>query len=107
MDKNSTDKGQQIARMVLVAGLLLLGAWIAGRFLPALLWGVILAVAIDPLHLKLRARFGGAHRIAIPLAITTAAALVVLVPLALGIAPAAREAHAIGPGSAPGQAARG
>jgi predicted PurR-regulated permease PerM len=96
MDKNSTDKGQQIARMVLVAGLLLLGAWIAGRFLPALLWAVILAVAIDPLHLKLRARFGGAHRIAIPLAITTAAALVVLVPLALGIAQAAREAHDIG-----------
>ncbi|MES2442012.1 MAG: AI-2E family transporter [Pseudomonadota bacterium] len=96
MDKDSTDKGQRIARTLLVAGLLLLGLFVAGRFLPALLWAVIIAVAVDPLHLKLRARLDSTHRIVLPLAITAAAALVVLAPLALGVAQAAREAHDIG-----------
>src|SRR4051812_15640955 len=96
MDQDFTEKSQRVARLVLVAGLLLLGLWIAGRFLPALLWAVILAVAIDPLQLKLRARFPAAGRIVLPLAITSVVALAVLIPLGLGIAQAAREAHDIG-----------
>ena len=96
MDQDFTVRSQRIARIVMVAGLLLLGLWIAGRFVPALLWAVIIAVAVDPLHLKLRVRLHGTHRIVLPLAITSLAALAVLVPLALGIAQAAREAHDIG-----------
>jgi predicted PurR-regulated permease PerM len=88
-----TGKTQRIARILLAVGLVLLGAWIAGHFVAALLWAVILAVAVDPLHVRLRVRLKGTHRIVIPLAITTVIALVVLVPLALGIAQAAREAH--------------
>lgn len=96
MDADSTDRGQRIARIALVGALLLLGLFVAGRFLPAILWAVIIAVAVDPLHLKLRARLGGVHRVVLPLVITAAAALVVLIPLALGVAQAAREAHDIG-----------
>jgi predicted PurR-regulated permease PerM len=88
-----TDKSQRIARLVLVAALALLGLWIARGFVPALLWAGVLAVAVDPLHLRLRTRFGGAHRVAIPLAITAVVALAVLLPLAFGVAQAAREAH--------------
>lgn len=96
MDTNSPDKSQRTARIVLVVALVLLGLWIAGRFLPAVLWAVILAVAVDPLHLRLRERFAGAHRIVIPLAITSVVALAVLIPLGLGVAQAAREAHDVG-----------
>lgn len=96
MDQDLTDRSQRIARTVLVIGLLLLGLWVAGRFVPALLWAVIIAVAVDPLHVRLRERLKGAHRILLPLAITAVAALAVLIPLGLGVAQAAREAHDIG-----------
>lgn len=95
MDTN-TDKSQRIARILLVAALALLGLWVAGRFLPAVLWAVILAIALDPLYLRMRERMGTRHAILIPLAITGAVALAVLVPVGLGIAQAAREAHDIG-----------
>jgi predicted PurR-regulated permease PerM len=88
-----SEKTQRIARLVLVFGLALLGAWIAFRFLPALLWAGIIAVAVDPLHLKLRVWLKGPHRIVIPCIITAVVALAVLVPLALGVTQAAREAH--------------
>jgi predicted PurR-regulated permease PerM len=86
-------KTQRIARLILVGGVALIGGWIALRFLPALIWAVVIAIAVDPLHLKLRAWLNGPHRIIIPCIITALAALVVLVPLALGITQAAKEAH--------------
>jgi predicted PurR-regulated permease PerM len=88
-----SDKAQHIARLMLVAALLLLGGWIALRFLPALLWALVIAIAVDPLHLKLRGWLHGTHRVIIPGAITLVAALVVLGPLVLGLTQAIREAH--------------
>jgi predicted PurR-regulated permease PerM len=96
MDKDLNEKSQRIARTILVVALVLLGLWIGGRFLPALLWAVIIAIALDPLHLRLRDRIGGPHRIVAPLVITSLVALAVLVPLGFGIAQAAREARDIG-----------
>jgi predicted PurR-regulated permease PerM len=96
MDKNFADRSQRIARTLLVVGLLLLGLWIAGPFVPALLWAVVVAVAVDPLHVRLRERMKGAHRMILPLAITGVVALAVLIPLGFGVAQAAREAHDIG-----------
>jgi predicted PurR-regulated permease PerM len=84
---------QRSARLALVGALLLLGLWIVRGFLPALLWAVVLTIAVDPLHLRLRGWLRGSHRIVIPLLITALAALIVLVPLALGITQAVREAH--------------
>ena len=85
------EKPQRLARILLAAAISLLGLWIARGFMPALAWAVILAIAFDPLHLRLRARLPG--RFAVPLLITLGAALVVLAPLALGLAQAVREAH--------------
>jgi predicted PurR-regulated permease PerM len=90
---DETAKMQRVARLVLVGLLLLLGLWIAHGFLAALLWAVVLTIAVDPLHLRLRAWLHGAHRIIIPLIITALAALVVLIPLAFGVSQAVREAH--------------
>jgi predicted PurR-regulated permease PerM len=90
-----SENAQRNARLILVGALLLLGLWIARGFLPALLWAAVLTIAVDPLHLKLRAWLNGPHRIVIPLIITALAALIVLVPLAFGVTQAVREAHDI------------
>lgn len=92
-DIDPRPRAQRTARILLGAVLLLLGLWIALHFLPALLWALIIAIAVDPLHLRLRASPIGGHRLAIPALLTTGVALLVLVPLALGIGQAAREAH--------------
>ena len=89
------ETAQRAARLALVGALLLVGLWVAHGFVPALLWAVVLTIAVDPLHLKLRAWMKGTHRIVIPLIITLIAALVVLVPLGFGITQALREAHDI------------
>lgn len=89
-------QGQQpqwprIAGLALLIGL---GLWIAKDFLAAVIWGVVIAIAIDPLHMRLRARWPGkGKRVAIALLVTLCVALIVLIPLVFGIAQAAREAH--------------
>lgn len=88
-----SERAQRIARLALVAALLALGLWIAHGFLASLLWAVVIAIAVDPLHLKLRDWLHGSHRVVIPLAITLLAALAVLAPLAFGVGQAIREAH--------------
>lgn len=93
MTTEASDKSQRVARLVLAGALLLLGLWIALGFLPALLWAVIIAIAIDPLHLRLRRTVLGRHPLLLPMLLTLVVALAVLVPLALGVAQAAREAH--------------
>ncbi|MDG2533233.1 AI-2E family transporter [Sphingomonas sp. HITSZ_GF] len=90
-----TETAQRAARLALVGALLLVGLWVAHGFVPALLWAVVLTIAVDPLHLKLRAWLHGTHPVVIPLIITLLAALIVLVPLAFGVTQALREAHDI------------
>ena len=87
------------ARLVLVALLVALALWIVREFLPALAWAVIIAVAIDPLYLRLRGRWNGRiARVLLPAAITLAVALVVLVPLLFAIGQALAEARQIAQG---------
>lgn len=81
------------ALLVLAIGLVLLGLWIASGFLPALIWAVVLAIAVDPLFIRLRNRHPAHGRFLLPLLVALAVALVVLVPLALAINRAALEAH--------------
>ena len=88
-----SERTQKAARLTLVLALLLLGLWVSHRFLPALLWAFVIAIAVDPLLLKLRTWLHGTHRVVIPGAITLVVALAVLGPLAFGIAQAIREAH--------------
>lgn len=84
---------QRVMRIALVLALALLGLWIAAPFLPALLWAVVLAIAVSPVYARAEARWPAGKPIWLPLLFTTAIGLAVLVPLALGILRAAREAH--------------
>lgn len=82
------------SRILGICLLVLLGLWIAKDLIAALAWGVVIAVAIDPLTMALRRRWPGrAGRTLIALVITLGVALVVLIPLTWGIAQAALEAR--------------
>lgn len=84
------------SRLAVIFLLIALGLWIAKDFIAALAWGVVIAIAIDPLHTCLRRQWPGAtRRTLIALAITLGVALVVLIPLMVGIAQAALEARAL------------
>lgn len=83
------------SRLAVMLLLIALGLWIAKDFITALAWSVVIAIAIDPLHIHLRRHWPGtAPRTLIALAITLGVALVVLVPLTFGIAQAALDARA-------------
>jgi predicted PurR-regulated permease PerM len=74
--------------------LIALGLWIARDFIAAIAWGIVIAIAIDPLHMRLRQRWSGwAPQVVLAGVMTLMVALVVLVPLLVGIAQAAMEAH--------------
>jgi predicted PurR-regulated permease PerM len=76
-------KLHRIAKVVLTIGLLALGLWIGGTFLPALVWAAIIAIAIDPLYRRAELRWPWARGLWLPLIATTLIALLVLVPLAM------------------------
>lgn len=81
------------AWIVLASGLALLGLWTLRGFLPALGWGVILAVATWPLYGRVRRAWPpGRHGILLPTAFTAAIALLFLLPLGLLALQATREA---------------
>lgn len=85
----------KIAIFTLVALLAALGLWIIFNFLPALIWAVVIAVAIDPLVDRAETRFPTMSRSLIAALFTLAIALLVLVPIGFGVAQGAREAHDI------------
>jgi predicted PurR-regulated permease PerM len=90
------DRETHIARLVVVVLLALLGLWISSNFLPALVWAVVIAVAIDPLHMRLRQQWPGARsRVGIAALGTTLVAAIILIPLIIGIAQAAREVREV------------
>ncbi len=80
------------ARLVVACLLVGLGLWISANFLPALVWAVVIGVALDPLHMQLRGRWPRpSARVAIAGAITALVAAAILIPLAVCVAQAARE----------------
>jgi predicted PurR-regulated permease PerM len=87
---------QWIARIVMAAALGLLGLWILHRFLPALAWATILAIALWPLYWRLIRVFPGPEpRIAPPLVLTLLVGLVIIVPLAYAAFEVGRESGAL------------
>lgn len=83
---------RQIAKAILVGGLILAALWIARHLLPALVWAVILVIATGPLRERLAAKHPQLKGpIMLPSLFTLALALIVLLPMALGVAEAARE----------------
>jgi len=90
------ERETRLARLVVAMALAALGLWISANFLPALVWAIVLCVAIDPLHMRLRQRWSfGADSAVIPALLTTLVALAILVPLVIGIAQGAREVRAV------------
>jgi len=89
-----TGKRQNVTRIILATLLGLFGLWISVSFLPALIWALVIAIAIDPLYVKARKRWPGPQaRNWLAATITLAVALLVIVPIAIGIIQAAGEAH--------------
>jgi predicted PurR-regulated permease PerM len=79
-----TARQQGWARLVLALALVLLGAWTLHRFIPALIWAAILAIALWPLYTRAERRWPpGKHNILLPALFTLAVALVLLLPLIL------------------------
>ena len=84
---------QQIARAALIIAVILVGVWMLWRFLPALAWSAVLAIATWPIRVALARRHLGATAIAALL--TLVLAVVLVLPLiGLGIE-AARESSVI------------
>lgn len=87
-------RAQAAARVALVLILSALGLWVLHPFLPALVWAVILAIALWPLYAKAERRWPpGRHAILLPGLFTLAVALVFVAPVVVLGVQAAREAH--------------
>jgi len=87
---------QRIARMVLAAALILLGLWILHRYLAALGWAAVLAIALWPSYRRLvRALGGHGQRVLAPLVITLLIGLVFIVPFVYAAVEAARETQVL------------
>jgi predicted PurR-regulated permease PerM len=85
---------QQGARAILAVALIGLGLWTLHRYLPALIWAAILAIAVWPLYQRAMRRWPpGKHNILLPSVFTLAIALVFLVPLVLVAVQAGKEVH--------------
>ncbi|MBE7197863.1 MAG: AI-2E family transporter [Parafilimonas terrae] len=85
---------QRNARLALVLLLLGLGVWTVRNFLPALIWAVIVAIAVWPLFVKARERaVRDRHNILAPALFTVGIAVVFGLPFILLGIQAAREAH--------------
>jgi predicted PurR-regulated permease PerM len=91
----SPDRSRLFARLAVAVALGLLGLVIVGNFLPALVWAVVIAIAIGPLYTRAEERWPKHTGVLLPLGFTLVIALVVLVPVAVGIIQAAREAQEV------------
>jgi predicted PurR-regulated permease PerM len=78
----SDSTAHKTARYVLIGALLLLGAWMLQRFLPALSWAVVLAVATASLYDRWLRQFSGPRRaLWAALSFTAIVGAIVVVPL--------------------------
>jgi len=84
---------QRQAKLALAVLLGLFGLWLSATFVPALIWAAIIAIAIDPLYKNAESRWPGARKAVLPGLATLLIALLVLIPLAMGVIEATRETH--------------
>jgi predicted PurR-regulated permease PerM len=88
-------RAHRIAKASLGVALALFGIWLSATFIPALLWAMIIAIAIDPLYARAEARWPGGRKAILPAIATLLIALLVLAPLTIGVVEAAREARTV------------
>jgi predicted PurR-regulated permease PerM len=83
---------QRAARIVLGIALVLLGTWVVHRFLPALAWAGVLAIALWPFYRRLARHLpGGQEGILAPLLLTLLIGLVFTIPFVYVVIEGARE----------------
>ncbi|QXQ07181.1 AI-2E family transporter [Sphingosinicellaceae bacterium] len=87
-------RSQRLAWLAFVISSGCLGLWIAGSFIRPLVWGAILAVAIEPLYTRAVGRFPRYRRF-LPLIFTVTLSLLVVVPLAIGFVQGVAEIHSV------------
>jgi predicted PurR-regulated permease PerM len=93
---HETSAPQRAAKVVLALLLTLLGLWTLHRYLPALIWATILAIAVWPLYQKAVRRWPPRkHNILLPAVFTAALGLVFIVPLVLVAYQAGKEVHGV------------
>ena len=87
---------RRIARVVLAIALVGLGVWILHRFLAALAWAGVLAIALWPLYRRVALALPGRKsRILAPLLVTLAVGLIFIVPFIYVALEGAREVRII------------
>ena len=87
---------RRIARVLLAIALVALGAWILHRFLAALAWAGVLAIALWPLYRRVALALpGGKSRILAPLLVTLTVGLIFTVPFIYVAIEGAREIHIV------------
>ncbi|HKT71850.1 MAG TPA: AI-2E family transporter [Steroidobacteraceae bacterium] len=93
MSTPDVSAAQKTARYALIGALVFLGAWELRRFLPALCWAIVLAIATSAVYDRWLARFRGKHRdVWAALTFTTLIGIVLIVPLVYVGIVAVREA---------------
>ncbi len=85
---------QRRAWALLALAFVALGLRVVWGFLPALVWGVIIAVAIDPLYRRAQARWPSARR-TLPAAFALSILLLLLIPFGFALVQAPREARSL------------
>jgi len=87
---------RRIARVVLAIALVLLGLWILHRFLPALAWAGVLAIALWPFYRRAARELpGGEEGILAPLLVTLLIGLIFTVPFVYVVIEGARETRIV------------
>jgi predicted PurR-regulated permease PerM len=96
MAADGASRPQQIAKAALALLLTGLGLWTLHRYLPALIWAGILAIAVWPLYQRAVRRWPpGKHNILLPSLFTLALGLMFIVPLVLVAVQAGNEVHGV------------
>lgn len=92
LDTEPSARAQRAARIVLTIALVLLGIWVVHRFLPALAWAGVLAIALWPFYRRLAPKFpGGREGVVAPLLLTLLIGLVFIIPFVYVVFEGARE----------------
>ena len=87
---------QRVSRIVLAVLLGLLGLWILHRFLPALAWATIIAVALWPLYARVSRAFAArGRRVLLPLIATVLIGLILVVPLVYAAVELAKDSGSL------------
>lgn len=95
-ERQTLERHAYWARVAVICLFVGFGLWVAKDFIAAIIWATVIAIAIDPVYMRMRARWpGNAMRLLLAIFITVCVALVVLIPLVVGIAQAAIEVQQV------------